>query len=86
MGIKNIEPILQFMLNNKFILPIMFIAFVIQFIGLQYLIGNSNSDFSYSGHTYDYFERSFVKTIVAVLALILGVATFGICCFYIKIN
>ena len=80
------EPILQFILNNKFILPIMFIAFVIQFIGLQCLIGNIHSDFSYSGHTYDYFEGSFVGVIVAVLAFALGIATFGIYCFYIKIN
>ena len=80
------EPVLQFILNNKLILPIMLIAFVVQFVGLQYLIQNSYSDFSYSGHTYDYFEGSVVGAIVAVLAFALGIATFGICCFYIKIN
>ena len=86
MGIKDMEPILQFIINNKIILAIMFIAFVIQFLGLQYLVQNKHSDFSYSGHEYQYFEGSLVCAIVAVLALGLGIATIGICCFYIKIN
>ena len=63
----------------------MFIAFVIQFLGLQYLVQNKHSDFSYSGHTFEYFDGDLTKTILAVLAFGLGIATIGICCFHIKI-
>lgn len=78
------EPILQFILNNKIVLPIMFIAFIIQFIGLAYLIQHQKSDFSYSGHTFEYFDGDLTKAILAVLAFGLGIATIGICCIYIK--
>lgn len=80
------EPILQFLSNNKFVLAIMLIVFIIQFTGLQYLVQNNHSDFSYSDYEYKYFEGSLVKTIVSVLALIIGITTFGVCCLYIKIN
>ena len=80
------EQILQFIIENKYLLTIMFIAFVIQFLGLAYLIQNQKSDFSYSGHEYEYFEGSLVGAIIAVLALGLGIATIGICCFHIKLN
>lgn len=84
MEIKDMEPILQFIVNNKIVLPIMFIAFVIQFLGLQYLVQNKHSDFSYSEHEYQYFEGSLVGAIIVVLAFGLGIATIGICCIYIK--
>lgn len=80
------EQILQFLLNNKYLLPVVFIGFVILFIGLKCLIQNICFDSSYSGHTYSYFEESLVETIIALLVLILGIATIVICCFYIKIN
>ena len=80
------EPILQFIVNNKIVLPIMFIAFIIQFLGLEYLIQNQKSDFSYSGHTFEYFDGDLTKTILAVLAFGLGIATIEICCFYIKLS
>lgn len=80
------KPILQFIVNNKIILPIMFIAFVIQFLGLQYLIQNKKSDFSYSEHVYEYYEGDTDKTILAISAFILGTATIVVCLLYLYIQ
>lgn len=42
------KQILQFMLQNKYILIIALIAFIIQFNGLAYLIQNKKYDFTSS--------------------------------------
>lgn len=78
--------IVNFLSNNKFVLPIIFVAFIVQFEGLAYLIQNSKSDFSYSGHKYTYYEGTLGKTILAILACALGITIILGCCIYIKIN
>lgn len=78
--------IITFLSNNKFVLPIIFVAFIVQFEGLAYLIRNSKSDFSYSGHKYTYYEGTLGKTILAILACALGITIIFGCCIYIKIN
>lgn len=78
--------IVNFLSNNKFVLPIIFVAFIVQFEGLAYLIQNSKSDFSYSGHKYTYYEGTLGKTILAILACALGITIIFGCCIYIKIN
>lgn len=78
--------IVNFLSNNKFVLPIIFVAFIVQFEGLAYLIQNSKSDFSYSGHKYTYYEGTLGKTILAILACALGITIILACCIYIKIN
>lgn len=76
--------IVNFLSNNKFVLPIIFVAFIVQFEGLAYLIQNSKSDFSYSGHKYTYYEGTLGKTILAILACALGITIIFGCCIYIK--
>lgn len=78
--------IVTFLSNNKFVLPIIFIAFIVQFKGLAYLMQNSKSDFLYSGHKYTYYEGTLGKTILAILACSLGITIILGCCIYIKIN
>ena len=75
------EQILQFIGQNKYVLTIGFIAFIIQFEGLVYLMSHKQSDFSYSGHEFEWFDGDAKKTILAILAFIFGIATFGICIF-----
>ena len=50
------EQTLQFIGQNKYVLIIGFIAFIIQFKGLAYLIKNKRSDYSYSGHSYEWYD------------------------------
>lgn len=80
------EQILQFIGQNKYVLTISFIAFIIQFEGLAYLMSHKQSDFSYSGHTFEWFEGDTNKLILALLSFILGVAAIVICIVHIKIN
>ena len=82
------EQTLQFILENKHALIIIFIAFIIQFEGLAYLIQNKKSDFSYSGHTFEWFEGDTNKLVLAFLGFILGVSVFviGICILYLKVH
>lgn len=80
------EQTLQFILENKHALIIIFIAFIIQFEGLAYLIQNKKSDFSYSGHPFEWFEGDTSKLVLAFLGFILGVSAIGICILYIKIH
>jgi hypothetical protein len=77
------EQILQFILENKYMLIIIFIAFIIQFLGITYLIQNKKSDFSYSGHTFEWFEDDTNKSVLALLSFILGVSVIGICILHI---
>ena len=48
-------------------------------------ISNSNkkSDFSYSGHTFEWFEDDTNKSVLALLSFILGVSVIGICILHI---
>ena len=77
------EQILQFILENKYMLIIIFIAFIIQFLGIAYLIQNKKSDFSYSGHTFEWFEDDTNKSVLALLSFSLGVSVIGICILHI---
>lgn len=78
--------ILQLMLQNKYILIIALIAFIIQFNGLAYLIQNKKSDFSYSGHSYEWYDGDTSKTILAILAFLFGIATIAVCILYLYIQ
>lgn len=78
--------ILQFMLQNKYILIISIIVFIIQFNGLAYLIQNKKSDFSYSEHLYEYYEGDTDKTILAILAFLFGIATITVCILHLYIQ
>lgn len=78
--------ILQFMLQNKYHLIIIIIAFIIQFEGLTYLIQNKQSDFSYSGHSYDWYDGNTNKTILAILAFLFGIATIAVCILHLYIQ
>ena len=80
------EQILQFISENKYHFTIIIIAFIIQFEGLAYLIQNKQSDFSYSGHSYEWFEGDTIKTILAFLAFIFGVSAIGVCIFHLYIQ
>lgn len=80
------EQILQFIGQNKYVLAISFVAFIIQFEGLAYLMSHKQSDFSYSGHTFEWFEGDTNKLILALLSFILGVVAILICILHIKIN
>lgn len=80
------EQILQFILFNKYILIVSLIAFIIQFKGLAYLIQNKQSDYSYSGHSYEWYDGDTKKTILAILAFIFGIVTFGVCILHIYIQ
>lgn len=80
------EQFLQFIGQNKYVLTIGFIAFIIQFEGLAYLISHKKSDFSYSGHEFEWLEGDTNKSILALLSFILGIVTIAICVLYIKIN
>lgn len=80
------EQILQFIGQNKYVLTIGFIAFIIQFKGLAYLIQNKRSDYSYSGHSYEWYDGDTKKTILAILAFIFGIATFEVCILQIYIQ
>ena len=51
------EQILQFIGQNKYVLIIGFIMFIIQFEGLAYLMSHKQSDFSYSGHSYEWYFK-----------------------------
>lgn len=78
--------ILQFVLQNKYILIIALIAFIIQFKGLAYLIQNKQSDFSYSGHSYEWYDGDTSKTILAILAFLFGIATITVCILHLYIQ
>lgn len=78
--------ILQFMLQNKYHLILIIIAFIIQFKGLAYLIQNKQSDFSYSGHSYEYYDGNTGKLILAILAFLFGIATIAVCILYLYIQ
>lgn len=80
------EQNLQFILFNKYILIVSLIAFIIQFEGLAYLMSHKQSDFSYSGHEFEWYDGDAKKTILAILAFIFGIATFGVCIFHIYIQ
>lgn len=58
------EQILQFILFNKYILIVSLIAFIIQFEGLAYLMSHKQSDFSYSGHSCEWYDGDTKKTIL----------------------
>lgn len=78
--------ILQFVLQNKYILIIALIAFIIQFEGLAYIMQNKQSDFSYSGHSYDWYDGDTSKTILAILAFLFGIATITVCILHLYIQ
>ena len=80
------EQILQFISENKYHLTVIIIAFIIQFEGLAYLIQNKKSDFSYSGHTYEWYEGNTSKTILAILAFVSGVFAIGVCILHLYIQ
>ena len=80
------EPILQFIIENKHLLIIIFIAFIIQFIGLAYLIQHKKSEFSYSGHSYECYDGDTSKTILAILSFVFGIATIVVCVLYLYIQ
>ena len=80
------EQNLQFILFNKYILIVSLIAFIIQFEGLAYLMSHKQSDFSYSGHEFEWFDGDAKKTILAILAFTFGIATFGVCIFHMYIQ
>jgi len=80
------KQILQFIGQNKYVLTIGFIAFIIQFEGLVYLMSHKQSDFSYSGHEFEWFDGDAKKTILAILAFTFGIATFGVCIFHMYIQ
>lgn len=78
--------ILQFMLQYKYHLIIIIIAFIIQFEGLAYIMQNKQSDFSYSGHSYDWYDGDTSKTILAILAFLFGIATITVCILHLYIQ
>ena len=78
--------ILQIMLQNKYHLILIIIAFIIQFKGLAYLIQNKQSDSSYSGHSYEWYEGDTKKTILAISAFVSGIATIEVCLLYLYIQ
>lgn len=80
------EPILQFIIENKYLLIIISIAFIIQFIGLAYLIQHQKSDFSYSGHSYEWHDGDTSKTISAILSFVFGIATIVVCVLHLYIQ
>ena len=80
------EPILQFIIENKHFLIIIFITFIIQFIGLAYLIQHQKSDFSYSGHSYEWYDGDTNKTILAILSFVFGIAKIVVCVLYLYIQ
>lgn len=80
------KQILQFIGQNKYVLTIGFIAFIIQFEGLVYLMSHKQSDFSYSGHEFEWFDGDAKKTILAILAFTFGIASFGVCIFHMYIQ
>lgn len=80
------KQILQNILQNKYVLIIVITAFIIQFKGLAYLIQNKKSDFSYSEHVYEYYEGDTDKTILAISAFILGIATITVCILHLYIQ
>ena len=80
------EPILQFILQYKYHLIINIIAFIIQFEGLAYLIQHQKSDFSYSGHSYEWYDGDTSKTILAILSFVFGIATIVVCVLHLYIQ
>ena len=80
------DQILQFISENKYHLIIIIIAFIIQFEGLAYLIQNKQSDFSYSGYTYEWYEGDTIKTILAISAFVSGIATIIVCILHLYIQ
>lgn len=49
-------------------------------------MSHKQSDFSYSGHEFEWFDGDAKKTILAILAFIFGIATFGVCIFHMYIQ
>lgn len=80
------EPILQFIIENKYLLIIISIAFIIQFIGLAYLIQHQKSDFSYSGHSYEWYDDDTSKIILAILSFVFCIVTIVVCVLYLYIQ
>lgn len=49
-------------------------------------MSHKQSDFSYSGHEFEWFDGDAKKTILAILAFTFGIATFGVCIFHMYIQ
>ena len=49
-------------------------------------MSHKQSDFSYSGHSCEWYDGDTKKTILAILAFIFGIATFGVCILHIYIQ
>ena len=63
-------------LTDFYILIVSVIAFILQFYCLSYLMKNRNSDFSYSGHVFVWYEGSTRKLILAILGFAVGMVVF----------
>ena len=47
---------------------------------------NKQSDSSYSGHSYEWYEGDTKKTILAISAFVSGIATIEVCLLYLYIQ
>jgi hypothetical protein len=69
----NLGEILNFLSANKYLLLIFIVAgFIVHFWGIFYIMAHRKEDFSYSGHTYVWYEGSPFWLFLARISWICG--------------
>lgn len=77
---------LVFILESKYILLILLVSFIVNFLSVEYLLKNRKTDFSYSGHEIVWFEGSFRKLVLSILGLAVGVSAIMVCLLYLIVK
>ena len=72
-----------FILENKYTILTALFSFIAQFLCATKLLKNKRSDFSYSGHTFSWYEGSLKEFSYLVLGFAVGVAIFVVCIIYL---
>lgn len=79
----NLGEILNFLSANKYLLLIFIVAsLIVHFGGLFYIGAHRKEDFSYSGHTYVWYEGSPFRLFLAYISWILGGIFLSVSSYY----
>lgn len=77
--------VIAFILANKYVLLIEVVSFIVIVLSVRYLSKNIQTDFSYSGHEYMWFDGSWGCFILAVLVFASGVSVLIVSSFYLVV-
>ena len=69
----NQKEILNYLGENKYVAIIAFVVgLIVSVWGLMYIMRHRHSDFSYSGHSYVWYDCSTARLVIAFILFIIG--------------